>query len=319
MLRNIFVALIILIGLAYSLKGPFYAVLLYLWIAYFRPEAWLWTDWITAVNLSFVVGILALGLTVLFFSQAKWRFNLSVGLLGLFFLQSLISTWTSVAPVWSWNWWTEFAKVLVIGYLIIIHTTTERRLRTLLIVIALSLGFEAAKQGWAQFILNPGAANNNTNPAFGDNNGVALAMFMLVPILAALGATSPRWAARGMFWLLTVGVVFRGITTYSRGGFLSAGALAVVSLIRSKHRVRVLAAIVLVSALILPVMPQEFWNRMETITTAEDNPDESAAGRLYFWRVGMSMAQARPLTGVGFNAYSRAYNDFDSSGGTYRP
>ena len=110
MLRNIFVALIILIGLVYSLKGPFYAVLLYLWIAYFRPEAWLWTDWITAVNLSFVVGILALGLTVLFFSQAKWRFNLSVGLLGLFFLQSLISTWTSVAPVWSWNWWTEFAK-----------------------------------------------------------------------------------------------------------------------------------------------------------------------------------------------------------------
>ena len=62
-----------------------------------------------------------------------------------------------------------------------------------LIVIGLSLGFEAAKQGWAQFILNPGASNINTHPALGDNNGVALAMFMLVPILAALGATADRW------------------------------------------------------------------------------------------------------------------------------
>ena len=49
MLRNVFVALIILVGLAHSLKGPFYAVLLYLWVAYFRPDAWLWTNWISVV------------------------------------------------------------------------------------------------------------------------------------------------------------------------------------------------------------------------------------------------------------------------------
>jgi probable O-glycosylation ligase (exosortase A-associated) len=318
-LRTVFVAAIILAGLIYSLKGPFYAVLLYLWVAYFRPDAWLWSDWITQINLSFVVGILALALTLLFFREAKWRFNASVWVLALFFVQSLVSTWASLSPDWSWMWWGDFAKVLIIGYLIIVHTTDERRLRTLLIVIALSLGFESAKQGWAQLILNPGATNSNTSPVLGDNNGVALGMFMLVPVLGALGATSSKLASRALYWFLLAGVVFRGITTYSRGGFLCAAALSIMSIIRSKHRIRMVAAVVIVSALILPVMPQQFWDRMETIRTASDNPDESAAGRLYFWNVAVDMANTRPLVGIGFNAFTRLYDTFDSSRGAFGP
>ena len=38
MLRALFVIGIICYGCVKSVKGPFYALLLYLWIAYFRPE-----------------------------------------------------------------------------------------------------------------------------------------------------------------------------------------------------------------------------------------------------------------------------------------
>src|SRR5215510_742064 len=65
MLRAIFVILAILIGIRYSLKGPFYALLFYLWIAYFRPEYWLWWDFFSQLNLSLIVGIAVLGGTLL--------------------------------------------------------------------------------------------------------------------------------------------------------------------------------------------------------------------------------------------------------------
>ena len=44
MLRTIFVFILIVLGIRYSLKGAFYLLLFYLWIAYFRPDAWIFTD-----------------------------------------------------------------------------------------------------------------------------------------------------------------------------------------------------------------------------------------------------------------------------------
>ena len=44
MLRLILVSLVILVGVFYSTKGPFYVLLFYLWNAYFMPEAWVWNS-----------------------------------------------------------------------------------------------------------------------------------------------------------------------------------------------------------------------------------------------------------------------------------
>ena len=97
----------------------------------------------------------------------------------------------------------------------------------------LSLGFEAAKQGWAQLVLNPGARNDNSIPFLGDNNVVAVGMAMLTPILTALAATSTGWYKRGSQFV-NVGIVYRGLSTYSRGGFLSFGAVAGFAFLRSR-------------------------------------------------------------------------------------
>ena len=42
MLRAIFVIAIIFVGGIVSLTSSFHALLFYLWIAYFRPEYWVW-------------------------------------------------------------------------------------------------------------------------------------------------------------------------------------------------------------------------------------------------------------------------------------
>ncbi len=106
----------------------------------------------------------------------------------------------------------------------------------------------------------------------GDNNGVAVGMMMLLPFFVALAQTSTRRWERYLHRFFIVGVVYRCISTYSRGGFLTAAAVGLVMLWYSPHKVR---AFVLVGAMAFGVtflMPQSFWNRMQTITRACGEP-----------------------------------------------
>ena len=40
MLRLIFVTCIVMVGIFFAVQGAFYALLFYLWNAYFRPAEW---------------------------------------------------------------------------------------------------------------------------------------------------------------------------------------------------------------------------------------------------------------------------------------
>lgn len=314
MLRTIFVLLLVAVGVWYAIQGAFYALLFYLWNAYFRPESWVWSSLIGQLNLSFYIGVYLVAIALLSFQQ--FVFNGRVALLLLFFVQTLISTLLSEHPTDSWFYWVEFAKALLITYLIVVLVTDVKRYRLTLVVIGLSLGFEAAKQGWAVFILTPGASNNNEHPFLGDNNGVALGMMMLVPVLVALAQTATKqWEKRFMAFL-ALGVFLRGISTYSRGGFLAGAVVALFFLVRSPRRIMAIVSFAAICAIVLPVMPDEFWDRMKTITASDEERDDSAAGRLFFWQVAQGMMTAKPLTGVGFNTFPQAYDTYDFSHGS---
>lgn len=310
MLRLIFVGLIILFGIGASVVSPFYALLFYLWNAYFRPEEWTFGGTIRSLNLSFLIGVyLVLATTA---SLPRPRFNLRILLLGLFFVQTLLSTLSSEHSQYSWNAWTEFAKVLIVSYIIILLTSSDRRrYRQVLFIIAISLGFECAKQGWVQLFRAPGAPNNNTIAFLGDNNGVAVGTMMLVPILSALAQTTSRKWEELMHRFLLIGVFMRGITTYSRGGFLSAAVLGLFSLARAQKKFKALIGAAVMVAIIASVMPPEFWDRMQTINRSTAERDESALGRLHFWVIARQMAAEKPLTGVGFSAYNLSYEKYN--------
>lgn len=314
MLRNVFVFLLVAAGVWYAFQGAYFALLFYLWNAYFRPESWVWTPLIGQLNLSFYIGVYLVAITLLSFQQ--FVFNGRVALLAMFFLQTLISTWLSEYPIASWFYWTEFAKALLIVYLIIVLVTDIKRYRLTLIVISLSLGFEAAKQGWVVFILTPGASNHNEHPFLGDNNGVALGMMMLVPMVVALAQTSTKRWEKWLWNFVAIGVFLRGFSTYSRGGFLSGAVVAFFHLLRSPRRVMAIISLAVCASILIPAMPEEFWDRMKTINASDEQRDGSAAGRIWFWHVGKIMMDAHPITGVGFMAYRDAYDAYDPSQGT---
>lgn len=314
MIRTIIVIVALVAGWSFALQSPLYAAAFYLWIAYFRPESWAWSDVFTTLNLSYFAGAFLLIRTA--FSPARFRLDVRNVLMFLFLAQGLVSSLLGPNVAHSMTSWQEFAKTIIISYLLTILVTTAAELRLILTVIALSLGFETAKQGWAQLVLNPGAPNTNSIPFLGDNNLVAVGMAMLLPMVGALGITATGWRRRA-FQFLNVGVLYRAISTYSRGGLLAVGAVGGMYFWRSQHKLRTIAAFAVAVALVLPVLPQAYWDRMATIVAPAEERDDSQQSRLHFWQVAVAMANDRPFLGVGHNGYPRAYNRYDWSEGQY--
>jgi putative inorganic carbon (hco3(-)) transporter len=313
-IRSLLVTAALMVGWGYALQSALYAACLYLWIAYFRPESWAWNDIFTTLNLSYFAGAYLVVRTVVAGTSMQLTFR--NGLLVIFLAHSLIATVTGVDPTYSSPYWQLFAKTLIVSFLLTKLIQTPADLRLVLVVISLSLGFEAGKQGWAQLVLNPGAQNDNIIPFLGDNNLVAVGMAMLVPIVTALAATSTGWQRRGLQFL-SIGVVYRGLSTYSRGGLLAISAVGLLQLLRSKHKFRAVAAVAIVIAIIVPTLPPEYWDRMNSITAEGDERDASQQGRLHFWQVAVDMANDQPFFGVGHTGYPRAYNDYDTENGRF--
>ena len=316
MLRSYFVFAVIVLGSVLAFRSPRYAAAFYLWIAYFRPDSWAWSGVFAAINLSYIAGIFLIIRTLL--SRVSLRVTWRSGLLLLFLALTFASTYAGLHYDHSWTQWQAFAKTIVVSFLLTVIVRTEADLRLILFVIALSLGYEAAKQGWAQLILNPGDPNVNSIPFLGDNNLVAVGMAMLVALVATLANTSTGWQKRAL-QLLNVGIVYRAISTYSRGGFLALATIAGLFFLRSQRKGRTLVAAAVVALLVLPTLPPRFWDRMSTIVAAadEDRRDDSQSSRLFFWQVAIAMANDHPVLGIGHSAYEPSYDQYDTTDGRY--
>lgn len=318
MLRTLFVLCCLGLGLRYSFRGAFYVLLLYLWLAYFRPDQWLWSDFILPLEIPLIVGAWVVIGTAL--SQEKLHIEAKFWPFILLLLLSLLSTLASPLAAYAWPYWIEFFKIILICGIIVVLVNTEERLRLTLIIVSLSLGLEAAKQGFSNLVLNPGGQNINTSTMLGDNNGVAVGMAMLVPLVFAVSSTARSKLERLFGYSLTLGVLFRAVFTYSRGGFLSILALGLHFLLRAKHRIAALVVAVAISLVTAAVLPDAFWERMGTIPTSStevDTMERSGASRLHFWRVAILMANSNPVLGVGHNAFNPSYDRFDFLNGEY--
>src|SRR5258706_10154848 len=91
MLRTIFVALIALGGVYYSFQSVFYTLLFYLWLAYFRPESWVWNAaWLYALDLSFWCGVFLLLRAPL--AGTRFRMDLRSALIFAFLAHLVVSS-----------------------------------------------------------------------------------------------------------------------------------------------------------------------------------------------------------------------------------
>jgi len=323
MLRSLFILSIFLPGFYAALRSRYFALLMYLWFALFRPQDWIWVD-ITSLRLSMVLGLVLLVPAVIAGRFPNVTHPLSQGMLA-FVAATILSQLTAVRPDLGWPW-VDFTIRLVLTCMLLVTLSSERiRLVGVVGVIACSLGFHASKAGLAYALGGGTRFADGLSGAFIDNNGYALGTVMIIPLLLVTGQNIEAlyagrwlpWLKRGLMLSLPL-CVLAVVGTYSRGGFVALACSTLVFIVLQRRRIPALtglSAVLALGALFVPV-PQSYLDRLETIRTYDEIGEDSALSRPHFWRVGIQMGLEHPL-GVGLRQYEQAYDEFDTSYGRF--
>lgn len=326
MLRTLLVIFIFVPGLAAAIASPYAALLLYLWYALFRPQDWVWID-ITSLRLSMVLGALFIGPALLRGARPQVTHPIGLAIL-IFFGAALAAQIDAVRPALGWEWIDFLGRLLLITLLMIPLFTTPRRLLLAAAVIGGSLGFHSAKAGLASLLGGGMRFGDGLAGAFVDNNGYALAVVMIMPLLVVVAQNTDfiddRWVRRFLPWIKRAlyGAIplcaFAVVSTYSRGGFLSLAGALLTFIVLQKRRVPAVTGLGVIVLLVLTVVPipKGYVDRLQTIQTYDEIGEESAQSRPHFWKVGIAMAMAHPL-GIGLRQYEVAYDKYDFSYGRF--
>ena len=316
MLRTLFVLAILIPGVIAAVWSRFAALQLYLWFAFFRPQEWMWWD-VSAWRPSLLLGLLLVIPCLLTGVLPNVSHPISLGALAFLFV-SCVSQLNSIAPDHSSYWLEYLIRLLLVCLLAISLISDTKRFRLTLIVIGASFGFHSAKAGLASLLGGGLRFGAGLAGAFVDNNGYAVGMAMLIPLLLLTAQTATnRWVRAGFLAAVPL-TALAVVSTFSRGGLLALVAAGVTLALLERRRAWALAVIV---SLAIPIgwfmaTHDAYVTRVETIQTYSDIGETSALSRLHFWRVAVDMAADRPL-GVGLFNYERAYDRYDFLFGTF--
>jgi probable O-glycosylation ligase (exosortase A-associated) len=138
-----------------------------------------------------------------------------------------------------------------------------------------------------------------------DNNALALALSMILPLMRYLQLRSSRkWMRLGLLAaMLLTGVAILG--TYSRGGLVALVIVAGALFLKSRRRLAMVLAVVVVGFVAWHFMPAKWTSRMDTLQHA--TTVNSAQTRIESWEFAANVAFRRPLRGGGFEIYRSDY------------
>lgn len=300
-MRDAILFLIIFGSIPYILKRPALGAMMFAWVSLMNPHRLCYG---AAYSFPFVMLIAGVSLMSILMSKEKkdMPHNSWIGLLIVFFLWTTITSFTALEQDAAWNEWNRvfktFIAVLVTGMVL----RSERDLKEFLLVIALSLGFYGLKGG--VFTVLNGGNYRVSGPAgsyIEDNNSLALGLICTVPLLLYLAGQLPKRWMRLSAAGLTVFTILSIVGTYSRGALVGGACMLAFLWLKSPNKVRTGLAVALVAPLVITMMPQQWFGRMESIDNYQQ--DGSAMGRINAWHFAYNVATSH-LQGGGYVVFS---------------
>ena len=272
-------------------------VLLWIWVALMSPGEVLYGA-MAGVPFNKIVAITTI-VSLPFNSEKKeLYFDGPAIFLLLFAVAATISWLTAIVPSADTDiLYQKLIKEIVLFFAITSVMLTRHRIHLVLIIIVLSIGFFSVKEGLI-FALTAGGHNINGSGAIGDNNALATAMLMAIPILYYLSRYSKLPLTRLCFGTALVLSVIATVGTYSRGGFVG---LVVVK--NSNRKIGTSLLLILTGVLVYALAPAAWFERLNTMNSAAD--DGSFMGRVVAWKMSLLVALDHPLTGGGPHSIHR--------------
>lgn len=293
----------------HALKHPYYGALLWVWIGLMNPHR---LGWGFAYDLPLALGAAAVTLAGIAAQskEVRWLPGTPVNLLIMLVLWMGVTTAAAIHVDDSLDRYIFFLKISFMTIVLGTVLRTRDQIIGLIWVMVLSLGYFGLKGGL--FTILHGGSYRVWGPPdsiiYG-NNELAVALIMSLPLMYFLAQESAvaakfwimeklgeHWIRRGLYAAMLL-CAASAIGSQSRGALLAISAMTAMLWWRSKSKAMLAMVILLISPMMLMMMPESWFERMNTISTYEE--DDSAMGRIAAWQTAINIANDR-ITGAGF-------------------
>lgn len=299
-MRDIIVTAVVFGALFLVFRQPHYGIYLWSWLGYMNPHKLAW-GFATSIPFALMTAVITLAAYLFSKEPKRLPWTPETVLLLLFLAWMTFTTFFAFYSELAWEQWDKVWKILLMTLVTAMLITNRKRLEGLVWVIALSLAFYGVKGGI--FTILKGGVHRVQGPEttfIAGNNEMGLALVMTIPLLRYLHLQAKTKAMRLGLATTMVLTGLAGVGTQSRGALLAIAAMSGFLWLKSRNKATTAIYIIVAAALIAATMPQEYWNRINTIKTYEQ--DASAMGRINAWHTAFNVAKDR-ITGGGFETF----------------
>jgi probable O-glycosylation ligase (exosortase A-associated) len=306
-MRDMILFLIIAISVPISFFRPYFGILVWTWVTFFNPHRYTW-GFMYNFPVAAVIAVPTLA-GCLFTSNINRKFMKTETLLlaGLWIWFCITFLHAMQVPLFRGHVLdaelegVRVSKVLLITFAMILLVTSHQRLKSLVMVTAMSFGVLAIKG--AIFGFRTGGESRVWGPPdsfIADNNSFALAVNMSLPMLFFLARDEKRRAYRWLLYLAFGCGVLSVVLTYSRGGLLGLAAVLFALTLKSRYKLVSAFAVAFCFVALITFAPPQWMSRMGGLVRGD--VDMSGHQRLVSWETSWNFALDYPITGGSFNA-----------------
>jgi len=297
-MRDLFLAPLLLAILFQTFRTPSAGVLGWTWLTLMTPQKLIW-GMLSSAPLNLILALATLVMVVFTRDKKKLPAGMTSTLWITFMVFMTMTTIFAIVPSHSWELWNRVVKVMLLGLLVPMLMSTQRRIHALVWVIAMCLGYFGVKGGL--FTMLTGSGGHVVGPPDSqliDNNNLALALCMSLPLMNYLRLQTGNMLVRHGLLAGMVATTFGALGTFSRGGMIGLSVMAGYLWWKSPRKFSLALAVL---AVVIPAylfMPASWYDRVGTLKDASSQT--TFLTRYDAWKVNFNIAMARPFTGGGF-------------------
>ena len=297
--------LLALVGLGF--RRPFLFVLAYAYVDIVSPQH-LSYYLLNGAQISSIVAALAVGGWLIADDKRDFSISGRQVLMLILLLYCGFTTYAADFPddaITKWDWvWKAIFWAIFLPFTLRTRLRVEAYLLFMTVSAAAIIivgGIKTLASGGGYGALNLMVTSNTGLYEGSTISTVAIAIVPIILWLARFGTIYPRdWRVRAFAYNLIFACLLIPVGTEARTGLVCIAALVILMLRDVKRRIVYMGLIGLAAAAAIPMLPDSFSSRMETISNYE--ADSSATSRLAVWAWTWEYAQKNPLGG-GVEAY----------------
>lgn len=298
-MRDLAIFAIVFVGAIAALRRPWIGILLWTWLSVMNPHRYTW-GLAHDFPLAAVAAVCTL-LGLLTYREKESPFKGAPAAILLVLMAWMTLSWLlGMDPQGDFQQWSMVMKIDFMILVALAAMRSKNHILALTWVLVASLALLGIKGGL--FTLLSGGSHRVWGPEgsfIEDNNAFALSLVMIIPLLYFLQLQAADWRIRLGLRVAMLLCAASALGSHSRGALLAIAAMGAMFWWRSRRKgvAGILIAIVVLA--LLPMMPEEWWGRMHTIGTYEQ--DASAQGRFHAWHVAWEVARHNFLgAGMGY-------------------